>query len=426
MTSASRRRILFATPFAPRRDGDNGGSRVMAGTLTALAAHHDVGLVYLKGPEDPDPASLASPCSIVRAVERPVPRTRTARWRRYGRLAGGLVAGRPLWPGRWWTDAFGPVLREVAETWGADVVQFEYHLMGQYLPFLSGHPALRVLVEHEPGEAAARESQSTATRWTTATLARADRRAWCIYERRVFRLVDRVVVFTDRDREALRPYAGSTPVVRIPFGVDVPAEPANPRGGTEPTLLFVGNFAHYPNEDAARRLVEHILPEVRRSAPAVRLLIVGAHPPGWLHTDHAAGIEVMGSVPDLWPSLDLASLVVAPIRLGGGMRVKVLEAMAAGKAVVCSPLAVEGLAVVHGRHVCLGDSDRAFADAVVALLRSGSARDALGHGARAWVSQHATWSAAACALTELYNAALIEKRTASAAPLAGGTAVLPR
>jgi glycosyltransferase involved in cell wall biosynthesis len=132
-------------------------------------------------------------------------------------------------------------------------------------------------------------------------------------------------------------------------------------GSEDGRLLFVGNFGHPPNVDAAFRLTRDILPAVRRGGLSVQLDLVGDNPPPELREMASPVVNVTGRVPDVTPYLDRASLVVVPLRMGGGMRVKVLEALGAGKAVVASHLATEGLDLVDGQHVVHAETDDEFA-----------------------------------------------------------------
>jgi glycosyltransferase involved in cell wall biosynthesis len=133
------------------------------------------------------------------------------------------------------------------------------------------------------------------------------------------------------------------------------------------------------------------------------LYIVGDHPTPQIRQMANATVVVTGRVPDVTPYLDRAALVVVPLRLGGGMRVKVLEALAAGKAVVASPLAVEGLDVMDGKHVLLADSDRQFSDAIVQLLTQPERRTALAAHARSWARANLDWEGPIAAYERLYQ-----------------------
>ena len=403
MTGATPRlRLLFVTPAPPRDDAHAGGSRVMAQLIAALAARHRVALIYLQSASDQPLGAVQDACEWSESIPVPAPTTAGGRVGRRAVLAAGLVRGRPLWPGRLWVpDAVGRIRARVL-SWTPDIVQFEYHVTGQYAVALDGCPAGRVLVQHEPGTAAARAAL-TGTRGWRRLLARADTLAWKSYERRIMRNVDRVVAFTDDDRRLLQPLAGSTPVIRIPFGIAVPPEPSPPAAEQADTLLFVGSFRHPPNEDAAARLLAVIHPRVRARLPGARLVIVGSDPPSWLLRQQEPGVEVAASVPDVRPYLERAAVVVAPLHLGGGMRVKVLESLAAGKAMVATPLAVAGLGVADGDQLRIGATDEAIADITVELMRDPSARLALGARAHQWAVANLSWQAPIGAYEELYR-----------------------
>jgi glycosyltransferase involved in cell wall biosynthesis len=290
--------------------------------------------------------------------------------------------------------------------WQPDVVQLEYHLMGQYLDALDVCPAPRVLTEHDPGVKAAHE------RWQSHEgLARPvyylELRAWERFERKVISQVQAVVTFTERDQQAIAPLAQQTPIVRIALGTVLPELPLNPYGCQPLSLIFIGSFIHPPNVDAAARLISTIFPRVQAHFPELVLHIVGDQPPSEIRQMADKNIVVTGRVPDVTPYLDHASLVVVPLRLGGGMRVTVLEALAAGKAVIASPLAVEGLDVVDGEQVMVAESDEQFCKAIVQLLTDPEKRLSLAARARAWAYANLSWKKSVEAYEKLYES-LIE------------------
>jgi glycosyltransferase involved in cell wall biosynthesis len=138
---------------------------------------------------------------------------------------------------------------------------------------------------------------------------------------------------------------------------------------------------------------------------------VGKDPPSdivrWPEEDRS--ITVTGFVEDVRPDLNRASVVVVPLRSGGGMRLKILEAMASGKAVVSTPLGAEGIPARNGEEILLAPPDRTFAVEVVRLLRQGAERKRIGKAARAWVERYG-WNRVAEALERDYSA-LLENRT---------------
>jgi polysaccharide biosynthesis protein PslH len=391
-------RLLVLAPFAPRRDASHGGSRAMAELLVRLAERHSVALLALRAPgEPPVDGALVARCDVVREIERRVPAGLA------GKLRTGLALARgaPRWVTRWRVPPFAAAVRTAAATWRPDVVQLEYHLMGQYLADLDRCPAPRILRQLEPGAAAARDGL-TRTRGLRRAAAWLDLRAWRAYERRVMNEVQCVVALTEQDEARLLPLAGRTPIERIPLGIAIPSGAPVLSARQEPLVLFVGNFIHPPNIEAADRLVGRIFPRVLESAPEARCYLVGPQPPRRLIESPGPGVVVAGEVPDLAPLLARAAVVVAPLALGGGMRVKVAEALAAGKAVVATRLAVEGLAVRDGLHLCIADEDEAFAAAIVRLLANASARDAMALRARAWAEAHLGWEEPVAEFERLY------------------------
>jgi glycosyltransferase involved in cell wall biosynthesis len=226
---------------------------------------------------------------------------------------------------------------------------------------------------------------------------------------------DGILAVSDADRDTfLRLYPDSRvrPIWVIPTGVDTeyytpPEESAVPV--SEPTLVFTGSMDWLPNEDAMRYFCRDILPLIRAEEPRTRLSIVGRTPTAAVRALANEYIEVTGTVSDVRPFVRKAAVYVVPLRIGGGTRLKIFEAMAMGQAVVSTRVGAEGLPVVDDEHVLIADEPRAFANAVLSLLRDGARRRALGAAARALVVDHYDWSVAAsvldAALTECANRA---------------------
>jgi glycosyltransferase involved in cell wall biosynthesis len=297
------------------------------------------------------------------------------------------------------TGEFRAALENLVQRWPPDLVLIIYPIMGCYLDVLSSLPARRVVLDADPASDAAAER----ARWQPAwgrLIRRLDARAWRNFERRVLRSVDAAVVFTHRDRLRLAQAAGETTIVTIPFGTDFVERPQAP-ASDEPVVLFVGNFLHAPNSDAAMMLAGHILPLLRDRRRDVRLVLVGDHPPRDLpESEH---LVVTGPVPDLAPYFAQAAVVVAPLRLGGGMRVKVVEALAAGKPVVASPLAASGLAVTDGKEIFLAETHEEFAERIVLLLDDPALRRRVGEAARVWAQENLGWRPVVEAHERLYR-----------------------
>lgn len=191
-----------------------------------------------------------------------------------------------------------------------------------------------------------------------------------------YRLADGVIVITEEEERFLATREGLTNLFVIPNIVPFRARPQQTR---QPEVLFVGGFRHGPNIDGITWFVETIWPLVRAQVAEARLAVVGsAMPPAVEGLSAAAGVEVLGYVPDTGPYLDRAAVSIAPLRYGAGMKGKVNEAMAAGVPVVSTSFGVQGLAVTSGKHCLVADDATEFAEAVVSLLRDPARAEALG------------------------------------------------
>lgn len=400
-----KRRVLLLAPFPPRSDATHGGSRAIAGTVKALARRHRLAVAYLRGRDDVAmEEGLQHACELVREVRLHHPRGPLRRLLRHARNSLAPFTALPTWAEWFSSAAYAAEIRRMVADWAPELIQLEFHLMGQYLPALSGSAAPRILVQHEPGAAIQRERvRQFSHLWAPDWL---DLHAWRRYEARIMNEVNAVVVFTERDRANLLPFAGTTPVVPIGLGVDIPPRPLESADTGVATLLFVGSFAHRPNADAARRILHGILPRVHTRYPRARLVLVGTNPPADIRSRIGPSVELAEAVPDVAPFLERAAIVLAPLRLGGGMRLKVLEALAAGKTLVASRLAVAGLDLVDGRHCVLAESDEEFAAAITDLLGNPSRRSSLGRDARHWAEEHLAWSSVADRYQRLYDALL--------------------
>jgi len=395
-------RLLVLTPFPPTLDGAHGGSRVIAQFLLRMAERHDVALMCLRHPREPrvDPTLIQRLDRVVEVDREDASRSRQARALRAIRARLRLVAGTPLWASEVAVPAFREQLRALLREWRPNVVQIEYTAMATYLRDVADAGALAVLTDHDPGASVAEEVERASAR--RRLLYRLDVRAWRTYERKALRKADVAVVFTERDARVLAAQAPETPVVRIPFGTDFVERSFAATVGDH-DVLFVGNFVHPPNVDAARRLLRDIFPRIRERNPYATLRIIGESPPPELFVGPDGGVVITGRVPDLVPYVERAAVVAAPIRFGGGMRVKVVEALAAGRPVVASSLAVEGLEVKDGVEFLTAETDEEFADQICRLLDDARLREQLAERARTWACENLTWKASIEARERLYE-----------------------
>jgi glycosyltransferase involved in cell wall biosynthesis len=226
------------------------------------------------------------------------------------------------------------------------------------------------------------------------------------YEASVMRRAARTLAVSETDAAHLRALDRTATLHIVPIGVDTayyaPGTVANAVSPTD--VVFTATFDYRANEDAADWFLTRVWPRILNARPNARCALVGPNPGEMMQAfDGRDGIAVTGGVPDDRPYMAAASLYVLPIRFGAGVRVKLLNAMSMGCAIVATPAACDGVAVADGQHVLVAPADpAAFAASVLALLADPHQRGALGSAARAFVSERYDWSVCTPPLLALY------------------------
>jgi glycosyltransferase involved in cell wall biosynthesis len=213
------------------------------------------------------------------------------------------------------------------------------------------------------------------------------------FERAALAGADAITVCSARDAALLARIDGGRPSHVVPNGVDLDAIGFHPGPRDPDTVVFVGSLAYEPNADAVRLLTRDVLPRIWRDRPQVRALIVGRSDGEIDRSLRDPRIEVTGEAPSPLPYLHRAALTVLPLRSGGGTRLKVLEAMAAGTPVVSTAVGVEGLELVAGAEAWVAERPADLAEGVLALLADPGRADAIARAARARVERDFGWAA---------------------------------
>jgi glycosyltransferase involved in cell wall biosynthesis len=175
---------------------------------------------------------------------------------------------------------------------------------------------------------------------------------------------------SENDREAMLTLSPGCSITVVPTGVDTEEYQASPSvSGDPPVVLFTGSMDWEPNIDAMEYFCEQIWPRILASFPDARFQIVGRNPQARVRCLASCSVEVTGTVASIANYLRSATVVVVPLRIGGGTRLKIFEAMAMAKALVSTSIGAEGLDVMDGRDLILADDAQSFAAAVIRLLR---------------------------------------------------------
>jgi glycosyltransferase involved in cell wall biosynthesis len=372
-------KVIVLAPFPPRSDGRHGGARALASLHRRLAVRHRLVLLALRRDDEPAvDAELAALCEEVVEVRRPIARTSlSALWSERRRVLD-VLRRRPGWVVGTDVAALHAALRVAEAQHRPDLVHAEFAVTAQYARDVS---APFLVTDH-----------SVAADGLDDAAMRRFRRA-------AYRGARAVVCFTEREATELRSIVDNDVHV-IPLGVEVPPQ-ALDASGTEASMLFTGSFEHPPNVDALRRIVERVLPTVRAQLPGAELTVVGAGAPRDLV--ERPGVIAAGDVESVEPYLRDTAVVLGPVWSGGGMRVKVLEALAAGKAVATTDLGADGLDLTPGEQAAVADDEGALAREVVALLDDPNQRRRMGAAGRAHVAERFAWERIAPLYDALYD-----------------------
>ena len=404
---------------------DTGGKLRTWHLLRHLARRHQI--TYLAFAEPGRPAAdvdlMRTVASRVETIPRREPRKGT--WRFYADAALHLIDPLPYAVGKYRSGAYRRRLRQLLAERSFDLVVCDFLFPAVNLPETLPCPA--VIFTHNVESEIWRRHASTRSGVIAKVLYGAQHRRMHRYEGRTLGRFDAVLAVSDADRQTftrLYPDAVRGPVHIVPTGVDTDFFKPSVSPARATQLVFTGSMDWLPNEDAMRYFCRSILPLVRAEEPEVGLSIVGRAPtPAVQSLAAEPGVEVTGRVDDVRPFMEQAAVYIVPLRIGGGTRLKIFEAMAMGKAVVSTTVGAEGLPVVNGEHLLLADEPRSFARAIVRLIRDQDQRERLGDAARRLVLARYDWSAVAGALEEpLMRIALGQARGDRAHSLVSGAA----
>lgn len=400
-------KTLFVTPYLPSPPSF-GGARRLHGLMTDLARRHEVSVLSLVNPNEPDVnqtsiRATSEYCREVVTMANP-PFGLSLKGKRTMQLRS-LGSRRSF---EWFSHVrpeVGDRLRQMLAGKTYDVVNFEFTHMAPYRRrlHLPRRRPVFVLDEHNieyeilrrtaGGESALSRKIYNAINWRK--LRGEELKAW--------KMFDGCAVTSSHDRDLLLRDLPATRVAIVPNAVDLDyfrarhdAPPPEPQ-----SIVFFGAINYFPNADGLKFFLDQIFPRVLARLPRAKLIVVG-HTPPELFALASANIEMKGFVPDVRVEVERAAVAIAPLRIGGGTRLKILEAMAMAKPVVSTPQGAEGLEVTDGRELLLASTADAFADQLIRVLEDAALARRLAEQARRLVEQKYGWAASAARLEGLY------------------------
>ncbi len=251
-----------------------------------------------------------------------------------------------------------------------DCVQMARHVFGQ-------RAAVNILFQHNV-EAQILERHAASSSWKRRWYMKRDWKKMKRFESECGRQFEAVIAVSDADRKKFESDYGWTHVDVIDTAVDTDFFSKNSGEPAPDRVVFVGSMDWLPNQDGVRWFINEVWPQVKTKRPSARFQVVGRNPPPAIKArGQVAGVEIVGSVPDVRPFLKEASVCIVPLLVGGGTRLKIFEAMATGRAIVSTAVGAEGLPVRPGEHYLLANGAADFAGAVVRVLQEPDLRSRL-------------------------------------------------
>jgi sugar transferase (PEP-CTERM/EpsH1 system associated) len=387
---------------------DKGGKLRTWHLMRQLARHHAITFLAYADPDQPveDIEGMREVASEVITIPLRTPAKGTAAF--YFDAARHLVDPRPYAVARYGSEAYRKAVRDALARTAFDLIVCDFLPPAVNLP--ASLPCPAVLFTHNVESEIWRRHAATASNVARRALYGAQYRRMLRFEAQAIRRFDGVLAVSDADRDTfarLYPGAARHPIHVVPTGVDTAffapssSAPDSASPAASRSLIFTGSMDWLPNEDAMIFFCRDILPLIRTEEPDVTLSIVGRAPtPAVRRLAAEPGVHVTGRVDDVRPYMRDAAVYIVPLRIGGGTRLKIFEAMALSKAVVSTTVGAEGLPVTGGEHLLLADEPRGFARGVVRLLRDVEKRRSVEQAARQLVVRKYDWSVVAGDLEE--------------------------
>jgi sugar transferase (PEP-CTERM/EpsH1 system associated) len=383
---------------------DKGGRIRTYNMLRALKRQHRVTYLTLdngKAAPDADRLALEYCHDLIR-----VPFDEAARLspRFWAELLANVASPLPYAIAKYRSSALRREIERAVRERGIDVVVCDFLAPSQNVP--DGLSCPTVLFQHNVEAAIWKRHADVRKNPLARAYFREQWRRMERLERRECRRFDRVVAVSRADAESIEREYGIADVADVPTGVDIDYFRPAGRAPREPhNLVFTGSMDWLPNEDGITWFVDEVLPRIHERIPDVTLTVVGRNPPPRIQqlAKQETRLRVTGSVPDVRPYIESASVFVVPLRVGGGTRLKIYEALAMERPLVSTTIGAEGLPLEDGEHVLIADDASQFAEAVLSLLEDPTRAERMGQTSAGYIRQHFGWDAAADAFARILS-----------------------
>ena len=391
-------KILFLSPTVPFPLTDGGRIRVF-NLLKQITTKNSATLLALE--TQPTDAEGVAQLQQLGIQVHLIPNAPTLPPLSFSTLLKAFLRRQPITVARYDLPAYRQKLRELVATGTFDLVHYEMFHTAQF------HTETRL-----PGVLSQQNVDSAIWRrlcdetvnpfykvayWTQQL-------AFQRYERVLSPKFDAVTCTSDIDAAVFQRHCSEDVIEIIPNGVDVTHYQPDFSAEASAHLIYIGSMDWYPNEDAVSFFADEVLPRIQENVPDVRFSIVGGNPSARVQKlAEREGVVVTGRVPEIKPYFAEATVFVVPLRIGSGTRLKILEALAMGKAIVSTSVGAEGLDLKDGEEIFIADEPTVFADAVTRLLTDAPLRRRVGENGRTRVEQDYDWRSIGEKLHQLYT-----------------------
>jgi polysaccharide biosynthesis protein PslH len=332
-------------------------------------------------------------------------------------IGGALMSffsGKSYHVSRFHTREFAHKLTGILQSETFDIIQLEMLYMASYLDVIRKYSKAPVIlrahnIEHKIWQRIAENCPNPFRRSYLTHLYRALRR----FETGILNKIDGVVAITPVDARNFDRLSHSTNIISIPFGISLETLPPPASPPEAASLFHIGTMNWYPNEESIKWLMAEVWPKVSQRMPDLKLHLAGRYMPEWLTNLKTPGVIVDGEVPDVWEYMQQYSIMVVPLFSGSGIRIKIVEAMAAGKAIITTAIGAEGINYEHGQNLMIAKDARSFTEAIIKLCDDRNLRETLGKNARALIGREHDNAKLMLRLTSFYEE-LLSRRSPSA------------
>lgn len=380
---------------------DKGGRIRSYQMLKQLKREHQITYLTLCDPQDTADSFQRASEYCHRLV--PVPHTTTRKFSVafYRDLSRNLLSPMPYAIEKYHSEAMRRTIERELQQADYDLLVCDFLAPGVNLPMQCKIPT--VLFQHNVEAIIWKRHYQTTTNRVKKAYFYNQCRKMHKFESELCHKVDAVIAVSAIDRDLLRNDYGIEKVYDVPTGVDTDFFQPSLSEENPTELVFTGSMDWLPNEDAIFYFAEEILPRIASKIPGITLTVVGRNPSKRLveFAELNPHLMVTGRVEDVRPYMDRAAAYVVPIRIGGGTRLKIFEAMAMAKPVISTSVGAEGLAVQDGRDLLIADEPQSFADAVIATLEDKAFARQMGETARELVCERFSWQQVAYAFTQI-------------------------